>query len=586
MSNPTLPNQRMIALAAEVAEASDKHVPGLLLRLEEILDSVTPGTRYAGQVKQDIWEFELLSVMVLAIKQDFSRVSGSWETAARLATLLSNCCTGIDPPDRDKFNDVILPDAAENLLILAKRVQDRYIKAQDSKGTYFTADDLLGHFRAVIDSVVMIYNVHTFIVGNVLRSAWLLQLLITDDKETAISLTNLIMRLARADRAVISTLDEKQSNGILDELVYKLSISEDPDIASCSIRCLLALCDLYPPTIEALCRRYKGLRLLISKWTGKGFAKDLQALLFLLDAGNAQRAEMEKFHRAAIRIQALWRMFNTRRKLQKVNSVFKKFHKEYRLRREVSSREKQQEKQQLELRHQLMMARKRKVRELRERQLEYMEILPAADVDDYIRREEDRSATKLQASWRGYRERKLLGDRKERAVRIKATVAIQRQVRKWLARREAKKKEPPAFQRPPGLTDERRVELQQYIQQHREDHPCEIKSREEQEKIHERAQMMLQRFMMTSKHTRVKHQEREAMLARIENDSELLLNAPKLDEATEKDLELYVCRSVPIANRAQMLHNNEMKRLKQPWWRKLGDEFHQQPELEQHEILF
>jgi hypothetical protein len=45
--------------------------------------------------------------------------------------------------------------------------------------------------------------------------------------------------------------------------------------------------------VAALSMRYRGLRLLLARWEDKGFSRDLKSLHRLLDAGNAQRAEME-----------------------------------------------------------------------------------------------------------------------------------------------------------------------------------------------------------------------------------------------------------------------------------------------------
>ena len=52
-----------------------------------------------------------------------------------------------------------------------------------------------------------------------------------------------------------------------------------------------------------------------------------------------------------------------------------------------------------------------------------------------------------------------------------------------------------------------------------------------------------------------------------------ITDAPKLSEAEETDIDLYKCHSVPIATKARYNHNNEMRLIKQPWWKKLGDEY-------------
>ena len=38
-------------------------------------------------------------------------------------------------------------------------------------------------------------------------------------------------------------------------------------------------------------------------------------------------------------------------------------------------------------------------------------------------------------------------------------------------------------------------------------------------------------------------------------------------------MEMYTSRSVPIATKAQQTHKEQLKLLKQPWWKKLGDEY-------------
>ncbi|NXU60053.1 IQCB1 protein, partial [Turnix velox] len=50
-------------------------------------------------------------------------------------------------------------------------------------------------------------------------------------------------------------------------------------------------------------------------------------------------------------------------------------------------------------------------------------------------------------------------------------------------------------------------------------------------------------------------------------------DAPGLAEATEKDLDVFVSRSVPVATKARESHNTMLKYIRLPWWKKLGDEF-------------
>ena len=57
-------------------------------------------------------------------------------------------------------------------------------------------------------------------------------------------------------------------------------------------------------------------------------------------------------------------------------------------------------------------------------------------------------------------------------------------------------------------------------------------------------------------------------------------DAPRLEDADEKDVESYRSPSVPIATKARQNHQEELRLLQQPWWRKLGDEYQEEAEEE------
>jgi len=38
-------------------------------------------------------------------------------------------------------------------------------------------------------------------------------------------------------------------------------------------------------------------------------------------------------------------------------------------------------------------------------------------------------------------------------------------------------------------------------------------------------------------------------------------------------LKSFVCHSVPVRTKARLDHASELRLVKQPWWRKLGDEY-------------
>ena len=159
---------------------------------------------------------------------------------------------------------------------------------------------------------------------------------------------------------------------------------------------------------------------------------------------------MERYHVAALRIQAVWRSHAARSRLRRQSdsaAKIQRLFRNYSTRREHSEA---REKATKTLEHQVALARKRHFREKLEREIELMETLEAPLVNMHVRHEQRTAATRIQANWRGHQARRKLDDKRESVTRLRAAVCIQRGVRKWLARLDARRKEPPAFQRPPG----------------------------------------------------------------------------------------------------------------------------------------
>nr|XP_002740629.1 PREDICTED: IQ calmodulin-binding motif-containing protein 1-like [Saccoglossus kowalevskii] len=329
--------------------------------------------------------------------------------------------------------------------------------------------------------------------------------------------------------------------------------------------------DIHQPLIELLYTRYKGLRPLLSKWTGKGFGRDLQKLLMLLDAGSAAEAEMQRLHRAATTIQAIYKGFITRKKLKKADRGIKTFQRSFRVHQVNKQKQLEDKRLERELQHQLLVAHRKKIRETRQKQLNMIAAMHPSEVNKHLELAQIHAAIKIQAIWKGVLARKRYGMTKATAQQVRAAIAIQRAVRKFLAKIDAKKNEVIAWRAPPGLTDERRVEIQQMINERREEHPSQCKNMDEVKELHEKAQAMLTRHLMLSRITRKTEQRREALLAQLKSDADIFTNSPKVKDATERDLFMYMSRSLPIATKAKENHNATVKRLQQPWWKKLDE---------------
>ncbi|XP_038049435.1 IQ calmodulin-binding motif-containing protein 1-like [Patiria miniata] len=564
----TLEDRRVEDLAHQVTETSDKNVPILLLAIQDILDSVIPSSQRASKVKKDIWNFDLLQSVLLALRQDFSLIQGKWNTAASLAKILAHCAVGLEPTDTYEYNAIFLPEASERLLILARNIQFRYMKIPEK--TLTLKDDLIKDFKEVIEALQWLISGHVFLTMHVLRSNYLLQMLITDDKETAIVILGLFQNAVRVNPMVLQTLDEKVVHSLLDEVIYKLSAFNDAEVGAAATRALVNIADVHQQLIRLLYTRYKGLRPLLSRWTGKGFGRDLKKLLGLLDAGSTQQAEMQRLHRAAKTIQAVWKGFQTRRQLKKANKAFTRLQKSFREKQVQRDLHAEKERERRELQHQLLVSRRQAIRQTRQKQLDMITAMAPGKVDAYLQMSQIAAAVKLQARWRGIIERRKLGLRQATAKQVRAAITIQRVVRRFLKRLEEKKREPLLFRPPPGLTDERRVDLQRTIDQHREAHPPKQLSRQLQQELHDEAQEMLGRYLSVRMAHRKNYQRREALLASLETDADLLSDAPKLCDLTDRDMHKFTSHSAPIAAKALANHKEQMLMLRQPWWKKLN----------------
>ncbi|XP_033729194.1 IQ calmodulin-binding motif-containing protein 1-like [Pecten maximus] len=581
-------DKRVLNLAGEIADTKDRRVPILLMNLKGILSSVPVGSKEAIKLRHEIWDYNLLHVLLLVLKQDFSIVDGDWQTAAALAAILSQVCAGmvLKGKDRNKFETESLPEAINNLFLLARRIQTRYSKLPNVTGIQKDRQRLMVCYRGVLESITYIASGHVFICRNVIESPWLLQLLISDDADTVAGVMDLLPKILRVNRKLLKELDTKLVNSIMDELVYKLSVNNEVQIGAAATKCVLRICDFYKPMVDTLCTRYKGVRPLLGKWEGRGFGKDLKDLNMLLQAGNAQMAELEQFTRAAILIQTRWRGFITRVKLQRADKAFTKFQRTYRKKKTVMEKRKEQAKEALELQRQLKLNRQRIMRDFKEKQLQSIEILPAAKVEGYLQKEETQAAVTIQRLWRGHHVRKSNQQRTDMGRQVKAAIKIQQAVKIWLERLENRKKKARAELKPPGLNELRRVELQKEIRAYREENPARYCQKDDLEMIHNKASEMLARYYMTARPNREKQTHREALIGRIDRDSELLSLAPGFDQVIDKDVEMFSSRSVPVSMKAKTDHMAQMEILRKPWYKKLVDQYMDREYEEEDPILF
>ncbi|XP_071602790.1 IQ calmodulin-binding motif-containing protein 1 isoform X3 [Heliangelus exortis] len=492
---------RVQALAAQVTESREQDIPLLLLKLKGILNSASLGCEESKKIKQDIYDHELTQYCMLVLRQDHSRLHGGWATAAQLAEILSHCCVGLDvKEDPEEFYKKFLPSVIDNLLVLGRRLQARFIR--------------------------------------------------------------------------VIKVDEETLHFVLDELVYKLSSTTNPVIGNAATKLLLLVATFCKQLLGLLSDRYKGLKRLLSmQWTGKGFDRDLGQLLDLLSLEESSgKGEMERQHQAACIIQATWRGFQTRKRLKKLPQAVTALQRSFRAKREQELQHFKKQREEEALKLQMQLQRQRAMRLFHERQLALLEIIHASQVNKYMEEMEGKSALTIQRFWRGYRARRNFHQQRQSLKEYKAAVTIQRAACKFLEKRRRRRPLSP-WKDPKGLTDEQRVALQQQVDDYIKLHPASQMSEEMSKELHMQAQERLAQFLLRSRVDRRAEQRRKALLAQVNTDVELLMNAPRLEETTEKDLDVFMSRSVPVAIKARQSHNTMLKYTRWPWWKKLGEEF-------------
>ncbi|NP_001084650.1 IQ motif containing B1 L homeolog isoform X1 [Xenopus laevis] len=568
---------RILQLASEYTESSNEKTPELLLQLKDIVKSAPAGSEELKKVKEDLYHYGLIQCCVLYLIQDYRLVNGGWMTAASLADILSMCCVGLDPQEEaEEFYSKLLPSALGNMLLLARRIQARYVRAmkEEDRGELFSS------FRRVSDSLSWLFSGHIQLAKDVLRMKHFLQLLMTDDEETETVAMSVLQKVLRVDSSAPRQLDEDSLLAILDELVYKLSASSNPVIGRAATCSLLLMLESNPDIGQLVGTRYKGLRALLSKqWTGKGFGQELGQLLEVLYSSSYQQEDMQRLHKAACTIQAVWRAFLVRQRIKRLPKAVTTLQRSFRARREQEVNQLKRQREEEALRHQLQLNRVRAMRRFREKQLALLEIVHAGQMDKHLREMQERAALTIQKSWRGYKERRQFHKQKIHLAQYKAAICIQRAALKFLSKRR-KIRETLTLWKKTDLSDERRQELQQRLDSHLHLHPTPQMSAEQSNELHVRAQEKLGQYLLKRSFHRGSEQRREALLAQINTDINMLMDAPGLAHVTEKDLDKFNSRSLPVVLKAKQSHNTMLKRSRWPWWRKLGDEF-----IEEDEVL-
>ncbi|CAJ1087466.1 IQ calmodulin-binding motif-containing protein 1 [Xyrichtys novacula] len=520
-------------------------------------------------VKSQLYLSGVLSHCILVLSQDPRKLRGNWSGAATLAQLTSSCCVGVEPDRRSEaFHRLFLPSVMDALLSLASQLMKQ--------------KECVPLFRKVMDSVGWLLRSHTWLTAQVLSSAHYERIQMCDDVAVSLLCVQLWIQICSASRDFLPGLSDNSVMLLLNEAVGQLAVCPDASVGGASIRLILLLANQQEQRVQPLLLGFKGLDSLLDKdWRGRGFDKDVNQLIALIQSDGGRRSQSQvdtERVRAACVIQAAWRSYQTRRRVKSLHRVMSTLQKRYRALKRHQQQQREAQQWEEELKYQVCLRRQQARRRFHQKQRELLQLLPAEQVQPYLQECERRAAIVIQSFWRGFRERRSYNDTHRHTLKLmqtrtQAAKTLQRAVRQFLQKRRAAKAPPipPFWIGQKGLTDSRRVELRRQVEEYTSLHPSSRVSSQECERLHEEVQLLIRSELQRGEQQRREEERMEALLAHTHTQLELLRDAPPLSVITATAAESFLSPSGPIATRARDAHNAILQASRLPWWRTLGE---------------
>lgn len=561
------------SLAVDITECGDDELAWRLLNIGDMLNDCLSSQKALTATHNELWKFGLVETCVEALRQDFDNIRDGWNTAARLTDIVSRCCRVLPRDEEQKSIAVmLLPVAAESILIATNTIQENFIEGLNDR-MKAESKQLLDNFRMAVNSVTSLCADYPELIVGILKSPILLHMTITDNVDTARLLLVMIRALLSSHKQDLcsSALTQDDVTNLLDELVFKISSTQETIIACAAMKVMIAFTGVIPSLSQFYVAQYSSLIPLISKWKNEGFDDDVCQLLSMLEEDREEEARQITENKAASTIQSLWRGYKTRQKMYKMKQGILKLQQLVRRKQQRDKKKKEQEKLN-NLEKQLKQDKYRQeMRASLHTQLQLLEHVPAQRVDSFIAEREEHAAIVLQSQWRGLMARRTVAKQRVEKRRQEAAVCIQKNTRRYLKKkRESRSQSHYQFSfLLDGLSDTRRTELQKKIDTEREKYPYKYTSIDELKEVHEKAQRMMGEFLVNSHKEMQKDTHRRALVAQLQSDIDQLLNAPKLGDVTGEDLDAFTSVSGPVAKMAQRAHVEELKAMCLPWWKRV-----------------
>ncbi|KAL3319942.1 hypothetical protein Ciccas_001370 [Cichlidogyrus casuarinus] len=332
---------------------------------------------------------------------------------------------------------------------------------------------------------------------------------------------------------------------------------------------------------------------------GDSLQSDINFLFLLVGVHLSSLKESEvKDSHSATKIQALWRGYLVRRNLSKANDAISILQSIIRRRIKNKRIERSAKEAAEELCFKITLSRKKRYREALERELKLIKTLPISITKNYEFTRKNEAAFRLQAFFRGVRERRML--REGNLTRIKAARVLQRAWRKKMSRRDllelrggpsrnwllnhlTKAQKHLAQQLNDEVTNRLKLEHEIWSQENTKI----VTSKEELQQLHQRTHDMLKKRLFLRAKASFQCDRLQAIEKRAKADLEILSsemtwdeNKPERETACSR-LKSFVdnydskgpkrptlhCNVQSIASLAKSQHNDKIASLSEHPWR-------------------
>ncbi|CAF4065912.1 unnamed protein product, partial [Rotaria magnacalcarata] len=228
-------SSNLVGFAKELSRTKPGDLPEKFLQLDSRSKSIT-------SVKHEIISLDILPILLLTLRQDFTAVPNGWRLASiSLSKLACSCmCVELDRNNAKtktwstKFYDQYLPQGIDSFILLTRHMQDRYTHEKKSH----IGQDYLSYMNTVISNLLELLAFHAneySLIKQILVSPKFMELFLTDDVYLCSLMISMFEDVIRKSgrltgASVFYELSNKLKQDYVNELAYKLTVFDNNDV--------------------------------------------------------------------------------------------------------------------------------------------------------------------------------------------------------------------------------------------------------------------------------------------------------------------------------------------------------------------